>query len=430
MELKFNEKGEISIVNATSNDLLKFVAFLQNNKDLPDSNMPNPDSHKNIDPIEPGYYGMKEICTKLNIPFNPLLFNYRHKGEIDSKKINGKTFYSLESARKVLINDKSSKKNNHGKKNNTLSEQQLKGSESDNTEFCSLSDFAKKYDLRKNIQNYLYLHICLEEVNHIKKSKGKGYYYDEKMLYDYIMRHYPQYIDPEKKPILEKPDGYYTNDELYELLGLSGTSTLNAFRVKLDYYKNDLKPIKYHGRLLYNKEIVKSVLWKINKTDDQYFSSKEITKLLNADETEIRNCLHYNKKNIRRKTINDIVCYNLLDVRKIIAKSAKKNVDKLNESSIDGFEPWKREIYNKITDHGLNVGKTLSIVYNYLNKTYGIVFEQLKKEFYKTYGFSSSANIALVYFLGTPEYKALYPGSNYRNLFVNVLNDYLVNGEL
>lgn len=80
--------------------------------------------------------------------------------------------------------------------------------------------------------------------------------------------------------------------------------------------------------------------------------------------------------------------------KKYTTKRSKPTVIKQSE-----YSKWCEEITEMCRKAGKDKGKSLSITYKLMTQRYGIVWDQLKKEFYNDNGYSSNATLELAYYL-------------------------------
>lgn len=66
---------------------------------------------------------------------------------------------------------------------------------------------------------------------------------------------------------------------------------------------------------------------------------------------------------------------------------------------VSDYTKWRRNISNICHSSGLDEGKLLSETYKYMTKTYGIVWEQLRKDFYNTNKRRPASTLELAYAL-------------------------------
>ena len=78
----------------------------------------------------------------------------------------------------------------------------------------------------------------------------------------------------------------------------------------------------------------------------------------------------------------------------VFTKSIIKNVDDVSD-----YTKWRRNISAICKASGMDEGKLLSNTYKYMTKTYGIVWTQLNKDFYKTYHRKPVSTLEVAYAL-------------------------------
>lgn len=88
----------------------------------------------------------------------------------------------------------------------------------------------------------------------------------------------------------------------------------------------------------------------------------------------------------------------------------------------DIWNTWASTLRKACRDNGIDAGKAFSSVYRIMTNDYGIVWDQLKKEFRSETGIFEKATIELVYWL---QYERKESGITYRNLFESLLEDYI-----
>ena len=87
------------------------------------------------------------------------------------------------------------------------------------------------------------------------------------------------------------------------------------------------------------------------------------------------------------------------------------------------FAQWSTEQRTKVKAKGKDVGKTFSEVFRVMSKDYGVVWDQVKKDFFATNQRSANSTIELCYFL---QYEQKHSESeHYENLFENQLDKLL-----
>jgi hypothetical protein len=88
-------------------------------------------------------------------------------------------------------------------------------------------------------------------------------------------------------------------------------------------------------------------------------------------------------------------------------KSSVENTPKpIDEMS---YAAWKTDINSLCRLYGFDVGKMLSLTYKYMTKTYGIVWDQEAKDFFKANGHSPASTSQIAFWLESnkPAYKNL-----------------------
>ena len=82
---------------------------------------------------------------------------------------------------------------------------------------------------------------------------------------------------------------------------------------------------------------------------------------------------------------------------KDISANTKIQIKKIND--ISDYTKWRRNISVICRESGMDEGKLLSQTYKYMTKNYGIVWEQLAKDFYKTNGRKPASTLESAYAL-------------------------------
>ena len=103
------------------------------------------------------------------------------------------------------------------------------------------------------------------------------------------------------------------------------------------------------------------------------------------------------------------------------SKGAKASV--VARKSSTPFAQWSTEQRTKCKTKGKDVGKTFSEVFRVMSKDYGIVWDQVKKDFFATNKRSANSTVELCYFL---QYEQEHNADeHYENLFENQLDKLL-----
>ena len=82
---------------------------------------------------------------------------------------------------------------------------------------------------------------------------------------------------------------------------------------------------------------------------------------------------------------------------KDVSANTKIQIKKTNNFS--DYTKWRRNISAICRESGMDEGKLLSQTYKYMTKNYGIVWEQLAKDFYKTNGRKPASTLESAYAL-------------------------------
>ena len=90
-------------------------------------------------------------------------------------------------------------------------------------------------------------------------------------------------------------------------------------------------------------------------------------------------------------------------------KSANTNTEIKLTVDESGYTKWKRKISMICRESGMNEGKLLSLAYKRMTKNYGIVWEQIAKDFYRANERKAVSTLELAYSLEQS-------GSVYKNL--------------
>ena len=96
--------------------------------------------------------------------------------------------------------------------------------------------------------------------------------------------------------------------------------------------------------------------------------------------------------------IDDYITTHKSKTRGVKYNKAKSKI-KIKESNPSDYTKWRRNISNICRDSGLDEGKLLSKTYQYMTKNYGIVWEQLRKDFYNTNKRRPASTLELAYAL-------------------------------
>ena len=63
------------------------------------------------------------------------------------------------------------------------------------------------------------------------------------------------------------------------------------------------------------------------------------------------------------------------------------------------YSKWKNELFKMCREKGKDEGKMLSLVFKYMTKNYGVVWDQVKKDFYKANGYYPQSTTRMAYWL-------------------------------
>ena len=134
---------------------------------------------------------------------------------------------------------------------------------------------------------------------------------------------------------------------------------------------------------------------------------------------------NYIKKGMPHKMIDNNYQYNESDACKWIdnyisthaSKSRGKKyhtkavsvIPKIKIKSESDYTKWKSELTEMCRAKGKDEGKALSLVFKYITKNYGVVWDQVKKEFKEANGYYPKSTTRMAYWLelNQPVYKNL-----------------------
>lgn len=90
--------------------------------------------------------------------------------------------------------------------------------------------------------------------------------------------------------------------------------------------------------------------------------------------------------------------------------------EKASTSFLTGYGAWQKKVFAKIREKNLDCGMVCSETYKYMTRVYGIVWDQVKKDYRAATGlYSPPSTLYLAYWLQTSNH-------NYKNLFDNSLD--------
>lgn len=100
------------------------------------------------------------------------------------------------------------------------------------------------------------------------------------------------------------------------------------------------------------------------------------------------------------------------------------NIDADNSSKLISYDDWRvKVIYPLIDRISPNRKVVLSKMYKQMNSVYGIVWEQLYKDFAKHYGTRANSTLRSIYFLEKEVPYGTYGNEHYENILENLLKD-------
>lgn len=177
-----------------------------------------------------------------------------------------------------------------------------------------------------------------------------------------------------------------------------------------------------------NSEEQKNELKVIDKNtaylgDVLYVSANQLSKKLCVSTTAI----YYYKKTgkVDFIQVDKNIYFNSNDFDKLSAKiqnNGKKvrmgRYDKCVEKS--PYAKWKFDLHALCKKSSRDEGTILSEAYKKLTNVYGVVYDQLRKDFYRVNGYSSQSTLEMVYWLETND-------KNYKGLLEAVVHDIVAN---
>lgn len=161
----------------------------------------------------------------------------------------------------------------------------------------------------------------------------------------------------------------------------------------------------------------------ITVNDKSYVSIKSLSKKLCVTTSAI---YYYKKTNkVQFEIVSGITYFNEEEFEKIankIASRGKRVRQNHYNKPIEQtpFSKWKTEIHNICRKSDRDEGKLLSEAYKKLTNVYGVVYAQLRKDFYRVNGYSSKSTLEMVYWLQTND-------KNYKGLLESILEDMVAN---
>lgn len=106
------------------------------------------------------------------------------------------------------------------------------------------------------------------------------------------------------------------------------------------------------------------------------------------------------------------------DTRAWVAKNINKTKASPKKKDEGDFTTWQRKMFSIIDGKGMDRGKACSRVFSQMTKVYGIVWDQVKKEYFRDYGHKCPSTMQACYYLQTRDSEGCY-----EHLFDNLLLD-------
>ena len=156
------------------------------------------------------------------------------------------------------------------------------------------------------------------------------------------------------------------------------------------------------------------------ETEDKYLTVPEIAKIFGVCHQAID--WHIKKTNglpcIRKENRTRLI--KLSDAEKYFANHPFQKGGRKVKLTHSSYSIWQKEIFAKMKKHGLEYNKTSSLIFTKMRNVYGIVWEQIKKDYFEHYGKSAASTMQMCYFVEyVQEHK---PNEHYENLFENELD--------
>lgn len=165
----------------------------------------------------------------------------------------------------------------------------------------------------------------------------------------------------------------------------------------------------------------------IEQTENKLLTMKELCKEVDLSSTTIR--WHMNK-GMAHKFINGKYFFDKDECLKYLTKHMKPQNKHFGarhnkiKSSTNSYSNWHKTQLAKVREKHLDTGKTFNKVYVRMNRDYGIVWEQLKHEFFVAKGTMPKSTIEMVYWM---QYERENGNENFNQLFESVLDNVLNN---
>ena len=155
--------------------------------------------------------------------------------------------------------------------------------------------------------------------------------------------------------------------------------------------------------------------------DVPYVDANKAAEIIGTAKATVYSYIRHGKLAVTKNNSKSYI--KLSDVEKFAKQLEDKRIKNAKPVEISQYALWKRHIHSLCKQIGGEEGKILSAAYKHLTNVYGVVYAQLKKDFYKANDRSSSGTLELIYWLESND-------RHYKNLLENYLEDAIANGGL
>ena len=350
MEFTFNEKNEVTIQNASLNDLQQFIRFVgtfQNNK------------------------------PAVQIPVSPEVIpihNVEDTKSVDTVKEDVSIVPPVSKhTTKQMITDELSHLQNYSNYKNYCSATKL--AEFLGLNYQTVKEYANTYNIHtKSDKAHFFMHV-LETVH------PALFYHAEDIRED--VRNHVRVIKKYVRPVKQTKS-------------TTSHSTTSQKRTQYDVYTK--------AKIL-NELSTLSAFSDINALADRYGVKRNTM-------------LTWYERFIRQGMV-------LLDENGKILFQVKSNptTEENPVNRDEAYEEWANKLSAKVKQYKLNINDTYRAIYKKLHNVYGIVWDELSKQFYHFHGYKAQSTLRAIYFL---EYEMEHESNvSYKMLFENLLEEHL-----
>lgn len=196
-----------------------------------------------------------------------------------------------------------------------------------------------------------------------------------------------------------------------------------VYQCEVPYVVNSKKSRKTQ---IYSDELKNMVIEEL-KNNHTYANMKEISTKYNVNINTLYGWLrnYVNTSKDHSDSIENISTITKDTDNTVEDTTALKYIsDTSNNDEIISYDDWRLKVIYPLVDKiDSNRKKVLSKMYKQMNSVYGIVWEQLYKDFVRHYGTRANSTLRSIYFLEKEVPYGTYGNEHYENILENLLKD-------